>query len=231
MLALVGFGALFCAVTANRWSHMDAHEQATFDPALTSLRGFFLAQLAIGVLGVMIISSEYPTGMIRSSFMAVPKRLPVLWAKIGVFSAVTFVLMLISAIVSFFVVQAIVTQHHVQHGIGDPHALRVVLGTALFLTVLGILATGIGALIRNTAGGIAFFVFLLFVLPGITAILPHTVSDSINPYLPLNAGFTVATSTFEDSHHLSPWGGFAVFCAYATIAVTAAVIGLLRRDA
>ena len=73
--------------------------------------------------------------------------------------------------------------------------------------------------------------FLLFVLPGITAILPHTVGDSINPYLPLNAGFTVATSTFEDSHHLSPWGGFAVFCAYAAVAVGAAVIGLLRRDA
>ena len=97
--------------------------------------------------------------------------------------------------------------------------------------MLGVLATGIGALIRNTAGGIAFFVFLLFVLPGITAILPHAVGDSINPYLPLNAGFTVATSTFEDSHHLSPWGGFAVFCAYAAVAVGAAVVGLLRRDA
>ena len=224
-------GILIAAVQMNRWTHLSPHDRNTFDSIDGGVGGYHLAQLAIGVLGVMIISSEYSTGMIRSSFMAVPKRLPVLWAKIAVFSTVTFVLMLVSAIVSFFVVQAIVTQHHVQHSIGAPHALRAVIGTALFLTVLGILATGIGALIRNTAGGIAFFVFLLFVLPGITAILPHTVGDSINPYLPLNAGFTVATSTFEDSHHLSPWGGFAVFCAYAAVAVGAAVIGLLRRDA
>jgi ABC-2 type transport system permease protein len=224
-------GVLIAAVQMNRWTHLSLHDRTTFDSIDAGVGGYHLAQLAIGVLGVMIISAEYSTGMIRSSFMAVPKRLPVLWAKIGVFSAVTFVLMLISAAVSFFIVQAIVTQHHVQHSIGDPHALRVVVGTALFLTVLGVLATGIGALIRNTAGGIAFFVFLLFVLPGITAILPASVGDSINPYLPLNAGFAIATSTFEDSHHLSPWGGFAVFCGYAAVAVAAAAVGLIRRDA
>jgi ABC-2 type transport system permease protein len=94
-----------------------------------------------------------------------------------------------------------------------------------------VLATSIGALIRNTAGGIAFFVFVLFVLPGITALLPASVNDSVNPYLPLNAGFTITTSTFENSHHLSPWGGFAVFCAYAAIVLVAAAIGLRRRDA
>jgi ABC-type transport system involved in multi-copper enzyme maturation permease subunit len=232
VLAQGALGIIIAAVQMNRWTHLPAHDRLTYDSIDTGVGGYHLAQLAIGVLGVMIISGEYSTGMIRSTFMAVPKRLPVLWAKIAVFSAVTFVLMLVSAFVSFFVVQAIVTQHHVQHSIGDPHALRAVIGTALFLTVLGILATGIGALIRNTAGGIAFFVFLLFVLPGITAILPASTSDAINPYLPLNAGFTVATSTFDQgSHHLSYWGGFALFCGYAAVAVIAAAIGLKRRDA
>jgi ABC-type transport system involved in multi-copper enzyme maturation permease subunit len=224
-------GIAIAAVQMNRWSHLPAHDRLTFDSIDVGVGGYHLAQLAIGVLGVMVITGEYSTGMIRSSFMAVPHRLPVLWAKIGVFSAVTFVLMLISTAVSFFAVQAIVTQHHVQHSIGDPHALRAVVGTALFLTVLGVLATSIGALIRNTAGGIAFFVFVLFVLPGITALLPASVNDSVNPYLPLNAGFTITTSTFENSHHLSPWGGFAVFCAYAAIVLVAAAIGLRRRDA
>jgi ABC-type transport system involved in multi-copper enzyme maturation permease subunit len=231
VIAQAALGILIAAVQMNRWTHLSVHDRATFDSIDSGVGGYHLAQLAIGVLGVMIISGEYSTGMIRSTFMAVPKRLPVLWAKIGVFSAVTFVLMLVSTVVSFFVVQAIVTQHHVQHSIGDPHALRAVIGTALFLMVLGILATGIGGLIRNTAGGIAFFVFLLFVLPGITAILPASTSNAINPYLPLNAGFTVTTSTFENSHHLSPWGGFALFCGYAAVAVGAAAIGLLRRDA
>ena len=121
--------------------------------------------------------------------------------------------------------QAIVTQHHQQVTLGAPHALRAVIGTALFLTVLGVLAVGLGALVRNTAGGIASFVGLLFVLPGIIALLPASTADAINPYLPLNAGFAVATSTFENSHHLSPWTGFAVFCGYAALAVVAAAVG------
>jgi ABC-2 type transport system permease protein len=231
VIAMVVLAILVAVVQMNRWPHFSAHERAAYDSIDNGVGGYHLAQLAIGVLGVMIITGEYTTGMIRSSFMAVPRRLPVLWAKLGVFSAVTFVLMLLSSFVAFFAVQAIVAQHHVQHSLGDPHALRAVIGTALFLTVLGVLAIGIGALIRNTAGGIALFVFLLFVLPGITHILPSSVSEAIDPYLPLNAGFTVATSKFDPGPHLSPWGGFALFCGYATIAVAAAAIGLLRRDA
>jgi ABC-2 type transport system permease protein len=231
VIAMVLLAILVAVVQMNRWPHFSAHERASYDSIDNGVGGYHLAQLAIGVLGVMIITGEYTTGMIRSSFMAVPRRLPVLWAKLGVFSAVTFVLMLLSSFVAFFAVQAIVAQHHVQHSLGDPHALRAVIGTALFLTVLGVLAIGIGALIRNTAGGIALFVFLLFVLPGITDILPSSVSETINPYLPLSAGFAVATSKFDPGPHLSPWGGFALFCGYAAIAVAAAAIGLLRRDA
>jgi ABC-type transport system involved in multi-copper enzyme maturation permease subunit len=155
----------------------------------------------------------------------------VLWAKLGVFASVTFALMLVATLISFFGVQAVVTGRHLQHGLGDPGALRVVIGTTLYLTLLGVMATGLGALVRNTAGGIALFVGLLFVLPGITAILPASIADSISPYLPLNAGTTVTTVVFEDPHHLSPWGGFAVFCAYTAVAVAAGAVSLLRRDA
>jgi energy-coupling factor transporter ATP-binding protein EcfA2 len=177
------------------------------------------------------LSGEYSTGMIRSSLVAVPRRLPVLWAKLGVFGAATFGLMLAASFVSFFTVQAIVRQRHVQHMLGDPHSLRAVVGTALFLTVLGALALGLGALVRSTAAGIALFVFLLFVLPGTTAILPASVANSVNPYLPLNAGFAVTTSTFENSHHMAPRAGFALFCGYAAVALGAAAVALLRRDA
>jgi ABC-type transport system involved in multi-copper enzyme maturation permease subunit len=231
VVAMAGLGLLVAAVQMNRWTHLAPDERAVYNSIDTGVGGYHLAQLAIGVLGVLVISGEYSTGMIRSSFMAVPHRLPVLWAKIAVFAGVTFVLMLAATLISFFGVQAIVTQHHVQHSLGDPGALRVVVGTALFLTVLGILAVALGALVRNTAGGIALFVFLLFVLPGITAILPSSVADSISPYLPLSAGTTIATSTFDNSHHLAPWAGFAVFCGYTALAVIAAAIGLRRRDA
>jgi ABC-2 type transport system permease protein len=231
VVAMAGLGILVAAVQMSRWTHLAPDERLRYDSIDTSVGGYHLAQLAVGVLGVLVISGEYSTGMIRSSFMAVPRRLPVLWAKLAVFCSVTFVLMLISTFVSFFAVQAIVHQHHQQHALSDPHALRTVIGTALFLTVLGALAVGIGALVRNTAGGIALFVFVLFVLPGVTAILPASTADAISPYLPLNAGTTVASSTFDNPHHLATWAGFALFCAYAFVAIAAAAIGLVRRDA
>jgi ABC-type transport system involved in multi-copper enzyme maturation permease subunit len=229
-IAMAGLGPLVAAVQMSRWSQLQPHDRLTYDAINTGVGGYHLAQLAIGVLGVLVISGEYTTGMIRSSMMAVPKRLPVLWAKTGVYAAVTFALMLIASLISFFVVQAIVTQHHVQHGIGDPGALRTVVGAALFMTVLAVLCTGLGGILRNTAGGIATFVALLFVLPGISAILPASVNDSISPYLPLNAGTTIASHSFDNSHHLSAWGGFALFCGYALVAMIGASISLMRRD-
>jgi ABC-type transport system involved in multi-copper enzyme maturation permease subunit len=231
MVAMIGLAAGIAAVQMSRWSTFDAEFRSRYDSIDTGVGGYHLAQLAIGVLGVLVISGEYSTGMIRSSLMAVPTRLPVLAAKLGVFAVVTFVLMLAATLVSFFAAQAIVSGHHLDHSLGDPHALRAVVGTALFLTVLGALGVGLGALVRNTAGGIASLVGLLFVLPGVTALLPASTGDAISPYLPLNAGFTVATSTFENSHHLSPWGGFAVFCGYTAVIIAAAAVQLVRRDA
>ena len=230
-IAMAGLGPLVAAVQMSRWSRLSPHDRATYDSINTAVGGYHLAQLAIGVLGVLVITGEYSTGMIRSSLMAVPRRLPVLWAKIAVFAAVTFVLMLIASLISFFAVQAIVTQQHVQHSIGDPGALRTVVGAALFLTVLGVMCVGLGGILRNTAGGIATFVGLLFVLPGISAILPSSVNNSISPYLPLNAATTVASHSFDNSHHLAVWTGFALFCGYTAIAAIGAAISLRRRDA
>jgi ABC-type transport system involved in multi-copper enzyme maturation permease subunit len=228
---MAGLGPLIAAVQMSRWTHLRLHERLTYDAINTGVAGWHLAQLAIGVLGVLVITGEYSTGMIRSSLMAVPRRLPVLWAKLLVFALVTFVLMLIASLISFLAVQAIVTQHHVQHSLSSPGAVRTVIGAALFLTVLSVLCLGLGTILRNTAGGIAAFVGLLFVLPGISAILPSSVNDSVSPYLPLNAGTTVASHTFDNTHHLATWAGFGLFCGYAAVAIVGAAITLMRRDA
>ncbi len=230
-VAMAGLGPLIAAAQMGRWDRLDPHDRLTYDAINTGVGGWHLAQLAIGVLGVLVITGEYTTGMIRSSLMAAPRRLPVLWGKLAVFALVTFVLMLIAALISFFAVQAIVTEHHVQRTLGDPGALRTVIGSALFLTLLAVMCVGLGGLLRNTAGGIATFVFLLFVLPGISAILPSSLNNSISPYLPLSAATTVASHSFDNSHHLSVWGGFALFCGYAAVAVGAAAVTLRRRDA
>ncbi len=228
----MGAGIVSAAVSMSQWSHLSAHERATFDSVDTAVIGLNGAQLAIGVLGVLVISGEYSTGMIHASLMAAPRRLPMLWAKIGVFAAVTFVLMLLASTISFLAVQLIVSAHHQQHAIGDPGVLRVVIGTALFLTVLGVMTTGMGALVRSSAGGIAMFVGVLLVFRLLVKFLPSSIADSVVPYLPSSAGTTVATHTlFEDAHHLSPWGGLAVFCGYAALAVVAGAVVLMRRDA
>jgi ABC-2 type transport system permease protein len=230
VVAMAGLGVLIAAVSMGRWSHLSPHDRATFDSIDRSLGGYHLAQLAIGVLGVLVISGEYSTGMIRSSLMAVPRRLPVLWAKVTVFASVTFVSMLASAFVAFFVAQAILTEHHVNVTLGHPHALRTLVGTVLFMTVTGILCVALGTIIRSTAGAIATFAGLLFVLPGIVDILPSEIGNSINPYLPSNAGGAIAKA-IPDPHTLSPWGGFALYCGYTLVLLAVAAYALVRRDA
>jgi ABC-2 type transport system permease protein len=230
VVAMAGLGVLIAAVSMGRWSHLSPGDRASFDSIDRSLGGYHLAQLAIGVLGVLVISGEYSTGMIRSSLMAVPRRLPVLWAKIAVFASVTFVLMLASAFVAFFGAQAILTEHHVNVTLGHPHALRTLVGTVLFMTVTGVLCVALGTIIRSTAGAIATFAALLFVLPGIVDILPSEIGNSINPYLPSNAGGAIAKA-IPDPHTLSPWGGFALYCSYTIVLLTIAAYLLVRRDA
>jgi hypothetical protein len=223
------FGIVIAAIDMSRWATLSAHDKATFSAIDTSLAGYHFAQLAIGVLGVLVVTGEYTTGMIRSSFMAVPKRLPVFWAKLLVFASVTFVLMLVSAFLAFFISQAVLTHEHVNVTLGHPHALRAVIGDALFLTALAIFCVSLGALIRNTAGGIAAFAGIMFALPGINGILPTSLHNAINPYLPSNAGAAILTDR-PSSHWPSPWGGFGIFCAYTAITLVAAVILLKRRD-
>jgi ABC-type transport system involved in multi-copper enzyme maturation permease subunit len=230
ILGMAGLGPLIATVQMNRWDHMGLDDRLHFNPINTGLGGYHFAQLAIGVLGVLVLTGEYSTGQIRSTFMAVPKRLPVLWAKAGTFATVTFVLMLISGLIAFLASQSILTQHHVQTSLGHAPALRAWVGAALYLAVLGVLALSLGAIVRNTAGGIALFAGLLFVVPGLAAILPTSTQNAINPYLPSVAGQTILSGT-RDAHTFSPWGGFALFCGYTVLAVLVAAVLMRRRDA
>jgi len=126
--------------------------------------------------------------------------------------------------------QAILRQHHVQTTIGAPHVLRAVVGCALFLTITGLLGLALGSLVRNTAGGIATFAGVMFVLPGITAILPNSWGDSVDPYLPLSAG-TAILQIQPDSSSLAPWTGLLLFLGYGAAAMLIAAVLLVRRDA
>jgi ABC-2 type transport system permease protein len=224
------FGIVIAAIDMAHWSTFTLEQKLRFSAIDTSLAGYHFAQLAIGVLGVLVVTGEYTTGMIRSSFLAVPKRLPVLWAKLAVFASVTFVLMLAGAFVAFLISQSIFTREHVQVSLAHPHALRAIFGVALFLTMLAIFCVSLGALIRNTAGGIAAFAGVMFALPGINGILPTNLHNAINPYLPSNAGAAAVLADRASDHWLAPWAGLGVFCAYAAVTLLAAAVLLKRRD-
>ncbi|HEX2903543.1 MAG TPA: hypothetical protein VHO01_08830 [Jatrophihabitans sp.] len=228
MIGTVGIGALASWGTNNRWSRLDPAERANFSAVTRSLVGVNLGQLAVVVLAVLIITGEYATGMIRATLAAVPRRLPMLWGKLVVLAAVMFLTSLVAAVVAFFVGQALLSSHGV--GIGSPHAVRAIVGAALYLTVIAVLSMGIGFTVRNTAGAIASTFGLLLVIPGLGNALPSSWQPHILPYLPSNAGSSLFT-LHPDPGSLGPWTGFLVMCLWAVAAVAAGGYRLVRRDA
>jgi ABC-2 type transport system permease protein len=230
-LLTIALPIVFSAVTASRWSHMSLDERSGRNPLDIALAGVNVAQLAIAVLGVLVITGEYSTGMIRSSLIAVPKRLPMLWAKLGVYAVVSFVLMVPCVLIGFFASQAILQRHHIlQIGFGDPGVARSLIGGALYVTFVGIFALGIGAIVRNTAGGIAAFAGIFFVIPPLMNILPTSWNDAISKYLPSEAGRQMF-SLHQSAHSLSPLWGSALMLGYCAAAVVVAAVLLVRRDA
>jgi ABC-2 type transport system permease protein len=231
LLLIVGIGLLTCIVFEARWPNLSPEDKFRFllHRLRINLAGVGIAQLSVGVLGVLVITGEYSTGMIRSTFSAVPRRLPVLWAKVAVFAAVTFAVTLPAVLVVFFAGQSILSSRHIQIAFSHPGVPRAVIGAALVLTVMGIFGLGLGAIVRHTAGGIVTLVGIMFVLPPILGLLPTSWSNAINPYLPSSAADVLWTITPE-GHTLSPWAGFAVFCGYAAASIGIAAVLLLRRD-
>jgi ABC-type transport system involved in multi-copper enzyme maturation permease subunit len=226
---LIGIGILACVVFESRWPHLSPADRHDFHPLQANLAGVNFAQLAIGVLGVLAITAEYSTGMIRSTFSAVPKRLPVLWGKALVFGAVAFAVSLPAILIVFFAGQAILSGQQINIGVSHPGVLRALFGGALYLTAMGLFGLGLGAIIRSTAGAIAALAGIMFVLPPIVGLLPTSVANSIEPYLPSSAGGAVWTIN-PDPHTLAPWAGFGVFCAYAALTIAVAAVLMRRRD-
>jgi len=225
----IGLGALISAVTASHWSQASIGDRATFNAVVTSLSGINISQLAVGVLGVLLISGEYATGMIRASLTAVPRRLPVLWAKLTVFAGVVGLVSLVSTFAAFFLGQSLLSSQHLQVSISSPNAARMVAGAALYLVLVGIIGMALGAIFRSTAAGISSLVALFFVIPPVLNLLPTSWSNTISPYMPSNAGD--AFWGHPTGSHLSAPAGLLVLALWAAVAVTAAAVRLQTRDA
>lgn len=239
LIAAIGIGILFSALRASHLGNGGGAVQVeggpgptrvNIDSALVSLRGLYLAQLAVGVLGVLTITGEYATGMIRASLTSVPTRWPVLLAKAVVFGGVMFVISTAASLVAFLGGQAALNSHHLGVSLTSPGAARAVVGGGLFMTIVGLLALGCGFTLRSTGGAIASLFGLILVLPLLTNALPTTWQNDINPFLPLTAATSLIT-TIRQSHTLDALGGGVVFAAYAVLALGIGALVLQRRDA
>jgi len=212
-------------------SHLSAQDMASTDGVRLSLAGVHVSQVAFGVLGALVITSEYGTGMIRATLAAVPQRRLVLAAKTFVFAAAALVLGIASSVAAYYAFQVFLPNDSLRSSIGDPGVLRAVIGGGLYLAVLGLLGLGLGAIIRSSAGAISTLFGLLFVPSILISILPHSWQTTVGPYLSMNAGEQIYIAVHHEPNSLGAWTGFGVFCLYAALALLIGIVLIDHRDA
>lgn len=233
-LAVLGAAMVGMALVGVIVGYNTRHLSPTLDPndvvASSPLQGYYLGQLLIGALGVLFVTGEYSTGMIRATLVAVPRRIPVLWAKLIVFVSITLVAMVTMSLVAFLAGEAVIGHYRTGYSLGDPHALRVTIGTGVYLTLIGTLGAAIGWIVRSTPGALVSYLAVILVIPGIFGSVLGNWGKHVAEVLPSQAGGAFV-SIIPDGLSLSPWTGLAVMVAWVVGAVAVATVVLRRRDA
>lgn len=227
LVVCIGLSLLIDWAIVSNWDQASPQDKATFDATNNAVNGVGLGQLAVAVLGVLVVSSEYSTGGVRTTFIAVPRRLLVLGAKAVVVALLGLAIGLVIAFVCFVAGQAIFSTQDIDVSLGDPGVLRAVFGAALYVAGCGMFGLAVGAALRQTPGSITAVVALLFVLPLLTLAIPGDLGDTITKYFTANAGQAI-TFTTSPPMSLSPWAGYAVF-TLEWLAVLLVGSALLRR--
>jgi ABC-2 type transport system permease protein len=213
------------------WTTMSTADRASFDPTNDGFAGLLIGQLALGVLGVLAIATEFSSGMIRATFTAAPRRPVVLAAKAAVFTAAALAAGEILAFASFAVGEAVLKSPAPHASLAQPGVLRAVLLAGVYPALIGLIGLGLGAIIRHTAGAISAVVGVLFVLPLILVPLGTSIQDSVGKYLPMPIAENSLTAVKAQANALSPGVGLALLCGYAAVVLAVGGWALARRDA
>ena len=230
----VGIGAGISALSASGWSNTPPAARTPLDATQLSLTGMLvLGQLVIVVLGALVLTAEYSTGMIRTSLIAMPRRIVIYVAKAVAFAAVALVVSLVTAFIAFFLGQSLLASTHQSATLAGPDVLRALIGSALYITLCGLLAFAAAAIIRNTAATITAMIGVLFVLPVLVNLLPWR--DDLARWLPASAARAISATVWnagpQNSHVFSPWGQFAVFAVYTAVLLVVGGILFRKREA
>ncbi len=229
-VSMVGLAFLVNGLSTNHWATMSAADRASFDPTNQGFIGLVIGQLVMAVLGVLFISSEYSSGLIRSTFAAAPRRPMVLAAKTAVFGGVALAAGEVLAFTSFFAGEAGLRGGAPHVSLGTPGVLRAVLMAGAYVCLSGLFGLGLGAIIRRTAGGIAAAAGVIFVVPFLVLPLPESIRDNVVRFLPEQIAASSVTAVKPESHALTPWLGFGMLCLYAVILLGAGALMVAKRD-
>lgn len=225
MAAMVVFGAIIAHNTRNPVGQ-DPEDVVASGP----LQGYYLGQLLMGALGVLVVSGEYSSGMIRATLAAVPRRVPVLVGKSLVFTIVVGVAMTLSSVAAFLVAQAELSGYRATFSLADGSTLRVVLGTGVYLTLVGLLGSALAWIIRSTPGALVATYGVILVAPILFELVFPSWGDYIAAYLPTGAGQSFST-TLAQPHSLPPWAGLGLMIGWVAVALVTAGVLLRRKDA
>ncbi|MBT2384364.1 ABC transporter permease [Streptomyces sp. ISL-11] len=228
VVVTIALGALISAFTKSNFDELSARERITFDPTFTSFAGMELGQLAMIVFGVLVVSNEYSTGMIRTSLAAVPQRGILLFCKLAVATLLVLVIGMITSFAAFFVGQAMLGHH--KASIGDPGVLRAVIGGGLYMTLIAVFSMGVATMLRSPMLSLGILMPFFFIISSILGAVSAT--KKVGQYLPDQAGHKIMqVVTADDDAPYGPWGGFAIMAAWTVAALIGAYVLLKRRDA
>ena len=229
----IGLMSVIAWAMMNRWHRFSLPEQIAISSRPLEIilaRPVFVGQLVVAVLGVMVMSAEYTTGMIRSTLQSQPRRLVVLAAKVAVFAALMLVVGEVLSFAAFLVGKELIAAHIPVH-LNDPGVLRSVIGAGLYMAMLSLFSLAFGAILRHTAGAITAVLGLVLIVSNLTALLPDSWGHHINAYMPTNAGQLIMQTQQYPGDLLSPWQGFGVFAIWTALALAVAAVMFTRRDA
>ena len=222
--AMVVFGGVIAFNTRNP-AGLDPEDVVASGP----LQGYYLGQLLMAALGVLVVSGEYSSGMVRATFAAVPRRTPVLIAKAVVFTLVVGISMIAASVVAFLVAQAVLSGHRPTYSLSEGSSLRVVVGTGVYLTLVGLVGSVLAWIVRSTPGALVATFGVVLVVPILLELVFPSWGTYIAAYLPTGAGQSFSTS-LTAPHALSPWTGLAVMVAWVVVGMVGAAVALKRRD-
>ncbi|MFD9910157.1 ABC transporter permease [Streptomyces sp. NPDC059063] len=229
VVVTIALGMLISALSKNDFDKLSREDKITFDPTFISFAGMSLGQLAMIVFGVLVVSNEYSTGMIRTSLAAVPQRATFLFSKVAVATLLAFAVGLATSFVAFFAGQAMLGEHKAQ--IGDPGVLRAVIGGGLYMTLIAMFSMGVAAMLRSPMLSLGILMPFFFLISSILGNVSAT--KKVGRFLPDQAGSKImqVKTPFDDDTPYGPWGGLGIMVAWTAAALLGGYLLLKKRDA